>query len=78
MAAKKPAAKPKPVIDDDRAAQIRADARSGTNWAEGVNYGPACVCGAFKADTTVTSWGRRLYKGACYRHGIIQHSRIAN
>jgi len=50
---------------DERGAQIAADARSGTNWASQVDYGPACVCGAFLR-------GPALEKGKCYRHGITR------
>ena len=56
---------------DVRGAQIAADARLGTNWAERVNYGPACICGAgqrtneaalaLKAPLTAPS-------GMCARH----------
>lgn len=74
MASKK--AEPKPAIDPERAAQIAADARSGTNWASTTTYGPACVCGAFKEGSTVTSWGTVIYKGACYRHETVRGSRI--
>lgn len=62
---------------DDRGAQIAADARSGRNWASEVDYGPACACGAFLDGSTVTSWGRVVPKGQCYRHGVVQYSRIA-
>lgn len=43
MAARKKA--DKPPIDPERAEEIALDARSGTNWAAVVNYGPACLCG---------------------------------
>lgn len=76
MAAKKKA-EPKPAIDAERAAQIAADARSGINWASTVAYGPACVCGAFHEGSTVSSWGRLVYKGACYRHETVRGSRHA-
>jgi hypothetical protein len=76
MAARKKA-EPKPAIDPERAAQIAADARSGINWASAVSYGPACVCGAFKEGSTVTSWGRVVYKGACYNHETVRGSRHA-
>jgi hypothetical protein len=33
------------AITPERAAEIAAQARSGTNWAEVVNYGGACICG---------------------------------
>lgn len=46
----------KPPIDPSRLAEIIRDARSGTNWASELNYGPACLCGHPK-------------KGQCYRHG---------
>lgn len=62
---------------DERGAQIAADARSGTNWASQVNYGPACVCGAFLPGAVVTSWGREVAKGACHRHKTVQASRLA-
>ena len=62
---------------DERGAQIATDARSGTNWASQLQYGPACVCGAFPEGSTVTSWGRIIEKGQCHRHGTTQGSRIA-
>lgn len=43
MAAKKTT---KAAISPERAAEIAADARSGRNWAEELNYGAACCCGA--------------------------------
>lgn len=67
----------KPAISPDRLEEIRADARSGRNWVSDVEYGPACVCGAFLPGSTVTSWGRIVPKGACHRHGAIQPSRLA-
>lgn len=54
---------------DPRGDEIRSDARSGRNWASEVGYGPACVCGAFLEGSAVTSWGQRIEKGRCYRHG---------
>lgn len=54
MAVKKAASKP--AISPERLEEIRASARSGTNWASEVNYGPACLCGHPKAKR-------------CYRHG---------
>lgn len=60
-----------------RVDQIRADARSGTNWASELDYGPACVCGAFPAGSTVTHAGTTTLKGICHRHGTYQPSRIA-
>jgi len=42
-------------IDADRVASIQEAARSGTNWAEALSYGPACTCG-------------HLTKEKCYRH----------
>ena len=33
------------AITPERAVQIRAQARSGINWAEVTPRGPACVCG---------------------------------
>src|SRR5690606_34093104 len=60
MAAKKKA--DKPAISPERLEEIRADARSGRNWASEHEYGPACVCGAFPQGATVTSWGRLLLK----------------
>lgn len=74
MAAKKKA--DKPAISPERLEEIRADARSGRNWASEHEYGPACVCGAFPQGATVTSWGRLLLKGQCHRHGVYQASRI--
>lgn len=62
---------------DTRGAEIAAGARSGTNWASRVNYGPACVCGAFPEGSTVTSWSQTIEKGKCHRHGTTQASRIA-
>lgn len=62
---------------DARAAQIAADARSGTNWASQHTYGPACVCGAFLTGSMITSWGRPVLKGICHRHGVARGSRIA-
>lgn len=62
---------------DERGAQIAADARSGTNWANQYQYGPACVCGAFLPGSTVTSWGQEIPKGVCHRHGVTQGSRLA-
>lgn len=75
MAARKKA--DKPPIDPERLAEIRADARSGRNWASEREYGPACVCGAFLSGSTVTSWGHVVEKGRCHRHGATQGSRIA-
>ncbi len=49
--------------EDATGAQIAADARSGTNWAGLVQYGPACTCGM-----RVTE--KRTER--CYRHA--QHS----
>lgn len=63
--------------EDERGAQIAADARSGRNWASEHTYGPACVCGAFPPGATVTSWGQTVEKGRCHRHGTTQGSRIA-
>lgn len=57
------------VEGDPRGDEIRSDARSGRNWASEVDYGPACACGAFLEGSTVTSWGRTIEKGKCYRHG---------
>lgn len=62
---------------DERGARIAADARSGTNWASQLQYGPACVCGAFPTGSTVTSWGRVVEKGTCHRHGVTRGSKIA-
>lgn len=76
MAAKKKV-EPKPAISPERAAQIAADARSGTRWADLVAHGPACACGAFKPGSTVNSWGVTIPKGMCYRHGFVRYSRIA-
>lgn len=36
----------KPELSEERIAEIRADARSGRNWAEEASLGPACICGA--------------------------------
>lgn len=66
---------PKPQ-ETDGGAQIAADARSGTNWALEVGYGPACVCGAFKEDSTVTHNGYTVLKTICHRHGIARGSQI--
>lgn len=66
----------KPAIEEARVEQIRASARSGENWASQVQYGPACVCGAFKEGSTVTSWGTEVQKGKCERHGVTRGSRI--
>lgn len=63
--------------EDERGAQIAADARSGINWASRYEYGPACVCGAFPEGSTVTSWGQLIEKGQCHRHGVTQGSRVA-
>lgn len=73
MATKKKA--DKPPIDPERAEAIKADARSGINWASEVQYGPACTCGAFLPDSTVTSWGSVVLKAECHRHGVVQPSR---
>ncbi len=67
----------RPAISEERLAEIRADARSGRNWASEHGYGPACVCGAFLPGSTVTSWGRLVEKGQCHRHGTTQGSRLA-
>lgn len=67
----------KPAISPERLEEIRADARSGRNWAAEHTYGPACVCGAFLPGSTVTSWGQVVEKGRCYRHGTTQASRLA-
>jgi hypothetical protein len=67
----------KPAISPERVEEIRADARSGRNWAAEHTYGPACVCGAFLDGSTVTSWGFLIQKGWCHRHGTSQGSRIA-
>jgi hypothetical protein len=67
----------KPAISPERSEEIDRDARSGVNWASRVDYGPACVCGAFLEGSAVTSWGREVEKGRCHRHGITQGSRIA-
>lgn len=67
----------KPAIEAARVEEIRAAARSGRNWASENEYGPACVCGAFIEGSTVTSHGRVVEKGRCYRHGTTQGSRIA-
>lgn len=75
MAAKKKT--DRPPIEEERAKEIAADARSGSHWAEQVNYGPACVCGAFLEGSTVTSWGIEVKKGECHRHGITRGSGIA-
>lgn len=75
MAARKAA--DKPAISPERLEEIRRDARSGTNWASGHEYGPACVCGAFLTGSTVTSWSHVVEKGRCYRHGTTQGSRVA-
>lgn len=76
MAAKKKA--DRPPIDPERAKEIASDARSGTHWADQVDYGPACVCGAFLEGSTITSWGREIEKGECHRHGVIRGSGIAH
>lgn len=44
-------------VAEDRVTEIRSSARSGTNWANIVNYRAACTCGL------------RAAKGTCYRHG---------
>lgn len=36
------------AITPERGAEIRAQARSGTNWAEVVGARPVCVCGMSK------------------------------
>lgn len=76
MAARKKA--DKPPIEEARVEEIRADARSRTNWAAEVEYGPACACGAFLEGSTVRSWGREVKKGECHRHGVVRGSRIAH
>lgn len=76
MAARKKA-EPKPAISPERLAEIQADAHSGSNWASEVEYGPACVCGAFHEGSTVTSHNQVIYKGACYRHEQVRGSRVA-
>jgi hypothetical protein len=57
--------------EDARNAQIAADARSGTNWAEVVNYGPACTCGA-GVRTLVAARALKgvhgIPRGLCSRH----------
>lgn len=65
------------AITPERAAEIRSQALSGTNWAAEADHGPACACGAFLEGSTVTSWGSTVEKGECHRHGTTQGSRIA-
>lgn len=50
----------KPQLSEARVEEIRASARSGTNWALEVDYRPACTCGL------------RAARGECYRHGTRQ------
>lgn len=54
MATKKKA--DKPPIPPERVEAIKADARSGTNWASIAHPGAACQCGL------------RAARGICYRH----------
>ena len=44
----------KPELSEERLAEIRADARSGRNWAAEIPVRPACTCGA----------GQRLFDAA--------------
>lgn len=56
---------------DERLAQIRADARSGRNWAEETAYGPACICGAGLRTRVAALALKGAYgqpKGLCARH----------
>lgn len=53
MAAKKKTEKP--AISPERVEEIRASARSGTNWASVVNYGPACECGHLHGNCKITA-----------------------
>lgn len=39
------------VIPTDRADEIKASARSGSNWAEVASTGPACECGLRSSST---------------------------
>lgn len=77
MASKKKGPTPDEIAWEARVKEIRASARSGTHWADEVEVGPACVCGAFLEGSTVTSWGDTVEKGRCYRHGVTRGSRIA-
>lgn len=65
----------KPAVSPERDEEIRRDARSGTNWASLVGYGPSCLCGAFPGYPMTTSQGQVVPKGVCHRHGTIQPSR---
>lgn len=58
-------------ITPERAAEIRAEAKSGRNWAEEAAYGAACTCGAglrtFQAARAFQGrYGRPT--GFCSRH----------
>jgi hypothetical protein len=53
-------------ITPERAAEIAAQARSGTNWADAVNAGPACRCG--KRRTPWIAEGGGFDDGTCPRH----------
>lgn len=56
----------KPELSEERLAEIRADARSGRNWARELvkgptgTHGPACTCGA----------GQRLFDAANALKGV--------
>lgn len=61
--------KSKPAVSPERMEEIRASARSGTNWAAEVGYGPACTCGMKPDAGHASVLGVKVERGVCYRHG---------
>lgn len=73
------AAATKNPISDERLAEIRADARSGRNWAAEAAEGPACACGAGWRTLTAAIALKGVHgvpTGLCYRHrgGTVQRN----
>lgn len=64
------------TVTPDRAAQIKADARSGRNWASepgdnSIGYGAGCVCGAGLRTLQAARAFKGMYgipTGRCDRH----------
>lgn len=67
----------KSAIGPERVEQIKADARSGRNWAAETAYSAACACGAGWRTQTAAVALKGVHgvpTGLCYRHhgGTVQ------
>jgi hypothetical protein len=59
----------RPPIAEARVEEIRADARSGRNWAAEKSYGPSCTCGMKPEAGHSNVFGVPVKRGVCYQHG---------